>query len=40
MDPVTEEQADPTAEARDALATIRKGWRHVLNPIRVRRNPQ
>lgn len=28
-------EATPADAARDSLATIRKGWRHVLNPIQV-----
>jgi hypothetical protein len=36
---VTDEQPTPTPTeaARDHLTTIRKGWRHVLDPIRVER---
>lgn len=29
--------ATPAAAARDHLATIQRGWKHVLNPIRVER---
>ncbi|HET7398980.1 MAG TPA: hypothetical protein VFJ94_10705 [Intrasporangium sp.] len=39
---MTEQTADtsptdttPTDAARDSLATIRKGWRHVLNPMQI-----